>query len=336
MQLKNSVLLLTALTAGSAVARTHGHQRRHAAAHEAHEAKRAVGDVVVATIDGKAVSWINEYAGAGAATATATATATAAADKAAAAAAVVAAETTVASAAHATATATSVVVSSAAGSCSAWDDTSSDDDYSRDGFGEKTVANLLEYIWYKGNVGSPWGSNIIEVAADKACQYKHVIRIDGSEKDPWTLVFWNKMGPDGKLTGWYGNSALKLSLQAGETKYVAFDDDSQGAWGAAKGDSLPTDQYGGYSCTWGEFDFSNQGNNNWSGWDVSAIQAQVANQEVQGMKICDNLGGRCSSITNLATKVDNAYTAAEEGVDGIGGSIGPGPVRLVVAIDYSA
>ncbi|KAL2857097.1 hypothetical protein BJY01DRAFT_158287 [Aspergillus pseudoustus] len=331
MQLKNSMLLVTALTAGSAVARVHGHERRHA--HQKfHEEKRDVGDVVTATIDGKVVSWVNTYDGA----------ATAATTDAAEVKLNVAATTTTTAAATSTSTSTSTsdssddddAVSSASGTCSDWHETS--DSYSRSGFGEATVANLLEYIWYKGNVGTPWGSNIIEVAEDKACKYKYVVKFTGAESDAWTVVFWNKFGPDGKLTGWYGNSALSLTINPGETKYVAFDEDSQGAWGAAKGTALPIDAYGGYSCTWGEFDFGNSGNHGWSGWDVSAIQAQFASQEVQGMKICTHEGDGCSYITNLASSVHNAYTKAEEGVDGIGGNSVAGALRLVVDIDYSA
>ncbi|KAL2864158.1 allergen Asp F4 [Aspergillus lucknowensis] len=324
MQLKNSTLLLTALTAGSAVARIHGHERRHAALHNVHEEKRDVGDIVTATIDGKVVTWVNQYDGGAAATAT---------NDAAPATTNVAETTATSTSTDSSSDDDNTPVSSAPGTCTKWDDVS--DSFSRDGFGEKTLSNLLEYIWYKGNVGNPWGSNIIEVAADKACNYKYVVQLQGAERDPWTVVFWNKFGPDGKLTGWYGNSALKLSLAPGETKYVAFDEDTQGAWGAAKGDELPVDQYGGYSSTWGEFDFGNQGNNGWSGWDVSAIQAQAAGFDVQGMKICDNKGDGCSFITNLATKMVNAYSKAQEGVDGIGGNCGAGPVRLVVDIDYN-
>ncbi|KAL2809347.1 hypothetical protein BJX63DRAFT_364148 [Aspergillus granulosus] len=328
MQFKNSMLLLTALTAGSAVARMHGHQRRHA--HQKIHEERAVGDMVTVTMDGKVVSWVNTYAGPDTATATADVNVNVA----------VATATTTAVAAASTSTSSSdssdddeEAVSSASGTCSNWYETS--DSYSRSGFGEATEANLLEYIWYKGNVGNPWGSNIIEVAEEKACKYKYVVKFNGAESDAWTIVFWNKFGPDGKLTGWYGNSALTLTINPGETKYVAFDEDTQGAWGAAKGTSLPVDEYGGYSCTWGEFDFGNTGNDGWSGWDVSAIQAQFANQEVQGMKICTHSGDGCSYITNLAAQVDNAYTKAEEGVDGIGGNTVAGAVRLVVDIDYS-
>ncbi|KAE8343858.1 hypothetical protein BDV24DRAFT_128325, partial [Aspergillus arachidicola] len=178
--------------------------------------------------------------------------------------------------------------------------------------------------------------NIIEVSASTAYQYRYVVQFTGSNTEDWTIVFWNKIGPDGKMDGWYGHSALNLTLGAGETKYVAFDEDSQGGWGAAKGSSLPTDDYGGYSCTWGEFDFGSTINDGWSGWDVSAIQAQAAGQTVQGMKICNHNGESCSTITSGASTVTNAYTKSEASVDGIGGSLNTDSVRLVAVVDYSA
>ncbi|OJJ72869.1 hypothetical protein ASPBRDRAFT_42616 [Aspergillus brasiliensis CBS 101740] len=328
MQLKNSMLLLAALTAGSATARLHGHERRHH-----HNEKRDVGDVVVATIDGVQVSWINEWSGVATTTAEAATTqisVEAAATQVSEASSVIASASAVPSASSSSGAAT------ASGSCSSWSSTPASGSYTRSGFGKSTVSKrTTAAINYVGNVGSPWGSNIIEVNAENACEYKHVVRIDGSETDDWTVVFWNKIGPDGGLNGWYGNSALTLTIKPGTTRYVAFDDDSQGGWGAAKGDKLPTDEYGGYSCTWGEFDFGNTSNDGWSGWDVSAIQAQAAGQEVQGMKICDHTGSGCSSITNAASSVINAYTNAMKELDGIGGKVQNSPVRLQVTIDYN-
>ncbi|KAL4894887.1 hypothetical protein BDV59DRAFT_175203 [Aspergillus ambiguus] len=138
------------------------------------------------------------------------------------------------------------------------------------------------------------------------------------------------------MDGWYGHSALNFTLAAGETRYVAFAENSQGAWGAAAGDELPTDDYGGYSCTWGEFDFGDTDNSGWSGWDVSAIQAQSAGQAVQGMRICTHSDESCSYITTGAEKVVNAYTEAKKSVDGIGGTASSGAVRLKVHVDYNS
>ncbi|OJK03061.1 hypothetical protein ASPACDRAFT_23880 [Aspergillus aculeatus ATCC 16872] len=330
MQLKNSMLLLTALTAGSSVARMHGHERRHH-----HHEKRNVGDEVYAVIDGVLESWVNDWSG----SATTTVESNKAAATVAAAATIevsanVAASATVAASAAAATSSSASVVSSADGTCKSWSATSSS--YSRSGFGAKSNAKrTTDAIYYSGNVGSPWGSNIIEVSEDKACLYQYVVRFQGSSSDDWTVKFWNKIGPDGGLNGWYGNSALEFKIKAGETRYVAFDSDSQGGWGAAKGDSLPTDEYGGYSCTWGEFDFGNTSNDGWSGWDVSAIQAQNAGQEVQGMKICDHTGSKCSTIGNALASVINAYTSNLADADGIGGNSNEEAVRLDVELDFA-
>ncbi|KAF7157628.1 hypothetical protein CNMCM5623_002002 [Aspergillus felis] len=233
-----------------------------------------------------------------------------------------------------TSSATTSATTSNSGNSASWTSTPSNGVYSTSGFGKRTNSSGSG-IEYTGNVGSPWGSNIIEVTASTASQYKYVVQFTGSNTDDWFVSFWNKMGPDGKLDGWYGHSALNFTLGAGETKYVAFDENSQGGWGAAAGDSLPTDEYGGYACTWGEFDFGNTDNSEWSGWDVSAIQAQTAGLTVQGMRICDYKGDDCSYITTNAASVVNAYTAAKASVDGIGGSVSAGAVRLAVEVDYS-
>lgn len=319
MQLKNSFVLLTALSAGMASARLHGHERRHA-----HHDKRAVGDMVYVTIAGKVESWANQYAGGGAKTAAPEAQPTQGSGS---------GGSQTAPAAQAEPTSD---VPATTEPTTEWYGTPENGQFTREGFGGKTNANYEEYIDYKGNVGDPWGSNIIEVTPEKAKHYRHVVEFKGSNQDPWTVVFWNKMGPDGKLTGWYnGNAALKFTLEPGTTRYVAFDDDTQGSWGASKGENLPTDQAGGYSCTWGEFDFANSGNNGWSGWDVSAIQAQAAGQEVQGMKICTHDNQKCSTITRNAASVINAYVKSLAAANGIGGNSVAGPVRLSAHLDFN-
>ena len=224
--------------------------------------------------------------------------------------------------------------SSGGGSGGTWTETPSNGDFSTEGFGSQT-AHGGEGITYGGNTGNPWGSNIIEISESDASKYKNVIQFTAQNPDPWTVVFWNKKGPDGQMTGWYGNNALTFDISQGQTKYVAIDDDSQGGWDAAAG-SLPTDQSGGYASTWGEFDLQSSGNTGWSGFDVSAIMAQKAGLPVQGMSICDALGGTCSSITENAAEVNNAYTAAETAEGGIGGNIsGGGPIRLAAVIGYT-
>lgn len=212
--------------------------------------------------------------------------------------------------------------------------TSSSSSSAGGGFGAKT-SNSGSGITYQGNVGDPYGSNIIEISSDDASNYKHVAKISGENSEPWDLIFFNKYGPDGKMDGWFGHSALTLTLNSGETKYVAFDDDTNGGFAAAPSGSMPLDPGGGYASTWGEFDFSSTGNGGWSGFDVSAIVAQNAGEAVQGMKICEQGGGTCSSISPDASSVDNAYTTGETDIGGIGGNIsGDGNVLLEVTVNW--
>ncbi|KAJ5982787.1 Allergen [Penicillium sp. IBT 35674x] len=189
---------------------------------------------------------------------------------------------------------------------------------------------------HSGNVGNPYGSNIIEVPGDKANKYKYVVRFNGPpEGEDWNVVIWNKFGPDGIQGGWYGKACRTFTLAAGHTRFIAFDEDSQGGWAAAPGTAIPLDTKVGYASTWGEFDFGSSVNHGWSGFDVSAIQAQNAGLEIQGMHICNVLTHSCSAITRDASHVQNAYTRDLADVGGIGGNLAPGPVRLEVTLDYT-
>lgn len=102
---------------------------------------------------------------------------------------------------------------------------------------------------YVGNVGSPYGTNIQEVSASEASSYKYVVEFQGSNTEDWKVVIWNKIGPDGKMDGWYNNACHSFTIAAGATKYYAFDADSQGGWTASKG-SIPLNEYGSYASTW--------------------------------------------------------------------------------------
>ncbi|KAJ5318723.1 hypothetical protein N7476_005143 [Penicillium atrosanguineum] len=206
--------------------------------------------------------------------------------------------------------------------------------YSTAGFGGSTNPSGSDTT-YVGNVGRPYGSNILEVSSSEASQYEYVVQFVGPNTDGWKVVIWNTGGRDGGRNGWYGNACKSFTLAAGQVKYIAFAADSQGGWAAAKASSIPTDQNGGYASTWGEFNLGTTENSGWSGFDVSMIQAQNAKLEVQGMKICSLLSTKiCSYITEGATVIHNAYTSAETDIGGIGGNLYPGPVRLVVNIGY--
>ena len=345
MHFSNSMLLMTALTAGSAVARLHGHERRHAhprdininvdpavaIAPEVAEVEKRGGEEVSAVIDGKLVSWINNWFGEQTSSSSSQA-----------------AESTVAPTSTATPTEAVSTVSptpvpssssSSSSGSSNWASYPSNGQYSTTGFGASTASKRVGALdWdYIGNIGSPWGSNIIRVEEDAASEYKHVIRFENDNSKAWTVVMWNSYGPSGGLNGfWAPNSALSFTVEPGHSIFVAIDDDSQGGWGASEGEGLPTNFVGQYASTWGEFDMSNSQNKGYSGWDVSCIIAELANLDIAGMQICNHEGGKCSSITNGAGSVVNAYTAADQGKPDKAVSQGPGPVRLVVNLGWSS
>ncbi|KAJ5406584.1 hypothetical protein N7465_007868 [Penicillium sp. CMV-2018d] len=352
MHFSNSMLLMTALTAGSAVARLHGHDRRHlhsrginvvepvvaAPAQVADVEKR--DDKVSAVIDGKLVSWINNWFGGSdssssvaesSAAPTSTPTPTV--------------EATTSAEAISSVSATPVPSSSASSSSSSssgssnWANYPSDGKYTTTGFGSSTASKRVGALdWdYIGNVGSPWGSNIIRVEEDAASGYKHVIRFENDNSKAWTVVMWNSYGPSGGLNGfWAPNKALSFTVEPGHSIFVAIDDDSQGGWGAAEGEGLPTNFVGEYASTWGEFDMSNSQNDGFSGWDVSCIIAQLANMEIAGMQICNHEGEKCSSISKGAASVVSAYTSADQGKPDKAIAQSAGPVRLVVNLGWSS
>lgn len=188
---------------------------------------------------------------------------------------------------------------------------------------------------YIGNVGNPYGSNIIEVSATNASRYKYVVRFLGSQHATLSVIIWNKAGPTGLIDGHYIKPSRNFSLNPGTTKYFAFDEDSQGGWSATEGFAFPKNSVGSYAETWGEFDFGSSVNKNWSGFDVSAIQAQDAGKPVRGMKICDVLSTShvCSSISSSG-RFQNAYSNVTREAGGIGGNLLPNPVRLSVHLDH--
>lgn len=223
-----------------------------------------------------------------------------------------------------------------------WTSTPSGNDYSTQGFGSRTSKGGSSSgggtDGYVGNVGSPYGSNIKEISENEASKYKYVVRVTGHNKEAWTVGFWNKIGANGGQNGFFGEPPVTFTLNSGETKYVAFDENTQAGMGAAKGSSggLPKGNSGIISCTWGEFNFGDSSMNNASAFDVSAIQAQKAKGEVQGMQICNNSGSKvCSAVGSGGSFFDNAYSDKEAAIGGIGGNLPAGPVRLSVVIDYS-
>jgi hypothetical protein len=196
-----------------------------------------------------------------------------------------------------------------------------DDGFSLAGFGGRTAAVANGNVdQYKGNVGSPWGSNMQTVDSSVADKYKYTNEFKSEASSDIIVVIWNKSGPDGAPnSGQFSPPAVSFTLSPGASQFVAFDENSQVAWCH---DSGKKTQWGAYDCTFGEADFGNESNNQWSGYDVSSIQ---------------NSGGNNSPMTITCPKGQTSSNSGNNYISdtqpgGIGGNLAPGKVRLATNI----
>lgn len=178
----------------------------------------------------------------------------------------------------------------------------------------KDNGNKDEYI---GNVGIPYGSNMILLdSADKAKAYKYSNTFTNPTSDKISVIVWNKSGKDGQpQSGMSLPPTLSFSLGPNESKAVAFDENSQVAFAQdcardpLKG-NLP-------NCTWGEVDFGDLRNGGWSGYDRSSIPNSAGNT---GLLTISCEGAKTSS------KASNSFTSAAQ--TNAGGSLAPGSAHF--------
>lgn len=192
---------------------------------------------------------------------------------------------------------------------------------SHKGFGYRTDpvddGNQDHYI---GNVGRPYGSNMILIDESEKASYNYTMIITNIEDTETTYIVWNKSGKDGRPQSGMGSEPnLRFTLGARKSQVIAFDENSQVAFSR----DCERNQLGGNlpDCTWGEADFGDLRNDGWSGYDCSSIQNSKGN--VGHCKIsCD--GAKTSS--NLG----NSFISASQ--TNAGGSLAPGPVAFYVEI----
>lgn len=192
---------------------------------------------------------------------------------------------------------------------------------------------------YCGNVGSPYGSNMIEITEDELADYNYTITLDGSFiQQEYTAYFWNNCDQDGQLAGFFDtNFPLTVTVATGGKAYVAIDVDSQGAFvGSPTAVGVPRDPSDGIvTGFWGEWDFDNTANGGWSGFDVSALVAvNSGNTDYPGLALVGN--GVTSYITNDLGSAENAYSeSSEANTGGIGANLPPGPVAITAYLAYN-
>ncbi|KAK8908602.1 hypothetical protein QC760_11118 [Botrytis cinerea] len=141
---------------------------------------------------------------------------------------------------------------------------------------------------YYGNYGSPYGSNVIK--ADASASYSYTVNFVNTQSKKITVNIWNKVGPDMQpLSGSAlapKNTTLTVSIPAGGSQKVAFDEDSQVAWAQACSSTAAS---GAFDTTWGEAQFLKTG----SGYDMSAIMNSAGNN--YNMTITSEEAPACTS-----------------------------------------
>ncbi|KAG4415328.1 hypothetical protein IFR04_011532 [Cadophora malorum] len=143
---------------------------------------------------------------------------------------------------------------------------------SRKAFGSATSASGSLGDHYRGNYGSPYGSNIIKVSSTSGYDFTNTFINTGSKS--MTINIWNKIGSD--LQDLSGSAlapkdtTLTFVLAPGKSQIVAFQDNTQTAWAQACDDFTAS---GAYATVWGEAQFRSEG----SGFDYSAILSKNSN-----------------------------------------------------------
>ena len=184
------------------------------------------------------------------------------------------------------------------------------------GFGGQTTpkdnGNKDEYV---GNVGIPFGSNMLIIADGDKTNYKYTNKFTNKGADKICIIVWNKSGKDGQpQSGMALPPVLKFDVGPGESQTVAFDENSQVAFSQDCPRS-PTSNIP--DCTWGEADFGDLRNGGWSGYDRSSIPNSAGNSGLLTIE-CD--GAETSSQDS------NSFTSASQ--DHAGGALAPGPAHL--------
>ncbi|KAI4279293.1 MAG: hypothetical protein L6R35_006057, partial [Caloplaca aegaea] len=164
-------------------------------------------------------------------------------------------------------------------------------------FGGRTTPDVTgNRLDYKGNVGNPYGTNMMFVPS--IGDQKYTITFNNVGENPFPVIVWNKFGRNGDPhSGATTEPNLKFTLGAGESQVVAFDENTQGAFSR----DCERGPHNHPSCVWGEFDFGDlrpddptgQGNEQHSGFDRSSIQ-----------------GGAHEHLTMKCLKCDREQTSA--------------------------
>jgi hypothetical protein len=183
--------------------------------------------------------------------------------------------------------------------------------------GAKSKRATAAQIAYKGNTGvaGNWGCNMMMVDGSVADKYDYSAKFT-TTGSTFTCACFNKIGPTGLIDGFW-HTAVSFTVNAGETKYMAFDTNSQGGCACGSGGTVPKTPLGQFAGVWLEFDWGNESNGGNSGADVSVLVAGASSMPFYGMAVTDPLGKVCSSVESNGHNFA-AYMPGDEALDGVG------------------
>lgn len=141
--------------------------------------------------------------------------------------------------------------------------------------GSTTPRNVGQTDTYVGNVGVPYGSNMLPLSDCDVSGHDYSITFTNGDSSPIKVAMWNKVGddyntPGRDMTGATRNAFYMFPLEAGQSASFAIAENSQIAFSQA---SDRNEANGQFDCTWGEADFAdaNTPNDGASGYDRSSI-----------------------------------------------------------------
>lgn len=182
---------------------------------------------------------------------------------------------------------------------------------------------------YIGNVGVPFGSNMMLVDTQTAQQqYKYTITFKNTGSSDIKVIVWQNPGRDGSPLGGKGEDPIiSIPLSGGESQAVAFDEDTHGAFSL----DCARDNYDtSTTCARGEYNFGDQcpkewdnqnGSQGWSGFDRSTIAGGKNDNLSMSCLNCGS-GGPQTSAKGKNEFVTGAQQSA-------GGAIYPGPAHIL-------
>jgi len=192
----------------------------------------------------------------------------------------------------------------------------------RTSFGESTAASGALGDFYVGNVGLPYGANVIRCSSADDQDYS--ITFKNTASAGMTINVWQKAGPDGQVLSGSAlapkSTTLTFYLAAGDSQVVGIQENTQLAWAEAVSEFTAS---GAYAATYGEANFVSTG----SGYDVSAIQNPHNNN--YDMTITSVEAPECTS-----SRTENYWLTATEPIGNSDGScfISQSTAHLTVAM----